>query len=382
MDGANLTIRRRVFPFLCLASLVAATATNAQTEGGGPGELEIDRLVVATREVPPFAIHGKDGDWSGISIELLREVKADLEKELQHEIDLEFRDLSLVDMLDAVEQGEVDLAAGAITVNYEREKRMDFSHPFYHSGLGIAVAAANRGGGWWGTARAILSPTFLGIVAALLAALGLSAVAVYFFERRANREQFGGGAMRGIGSGLWWAAVTLTTVGYGDKAPVTLPGRLIGLVWMFAGLFIIASFTAAVTSALTLTQLKADISGPADLSRVRVATVDGSTAAAYLRARHINAQQYATAGEALAELASDSADAVVYDAPILRYQVLNDYPGEATVLPVSFAEQSYAFPLPPGSPLRERINQVLLRQVDSPDWKELLAGYLGEEEGE
>lgn len=381
MDGANLTIPRRVFPFLCLASLVAATAAHAQTEGNRPDELDIDRLLVATREVPPFAIRSDEGHWSGISIELLREVKAALEAELEHEIALEFRDLPLADMLDAVEHGEVDLAAGAITVNYEREKRMDFSHPFYHSGLGIAVGASNHAG-WWGTLRAILSPTFLGIVAALLAALALSAVAVYFFERRANREQFGGGAVRGIGSGLWWAAVTLTTVGYGDKAPVTLPGRLIGLAWMFAGLFIIASFTAAVTSALTLNQLKADISGPADLSRVRVATVEGSTAAGYLRARHINAQQFGTASEALAAVTSQAADAVVYDAPILRYQVLNDYPGEATVLPVTFAEQDYAFPLPPGSPLRERINQVLLRQVDSPDWKELLAGYLGEEEGE
>ena len=62
---------------------------------------------------------------------------------------------------------------------------------------------------------------------------------------------------------------------------------MIGLLWMFAGLFIIAGFTAAVTSALTLTQLRAKVSGPGDLPRVKVATVEGSTSADYLRTRHI-----------------------------------------------------------------------------------------------
>ena len=241
-----------------------------------------NRVVVATREVPPFAMKNDEGEWVGISIELLREIKAELQNEAEQEIALEFREMGLEEMLDAVEHREVDVAAAAITVNYEREKRLDFTHPFFSSGLGIAVGTHQRRSGWTGIAEAVFSTTFLRVVAGLFAAMLLSAVAVYLFERRRNREHFGGGAIRGIAAGLWWAAVTLTTVGYGDKVPKTTPGRFIGLVWMFAGLFIIASFTAAVTSALTVTQLKSRIAGPADLSRVKVATVEGSTSAKYL----------------------------------------------------------------------------------------------------
>jgi polar amino acid transport system substrate-binding protein len=342
-------------------------------------ELDIpEKLVVAVREVPPFAMRNAEQQWVGISVDLLREVKAELEIESGHEIELEFRDLPLEKMLDAVETSGVDLAAAAITVNYEREKRMDFTHSFHTSGLGIAVAADQRRSGWSGIVDAVLSGTFLRIVAGLFLAMLVSAVGVYFFERKQNREQFNRGWVRGISSGMWWAAVTLTTVGYGDKVPRTLGGRTIGLVWMFAGLFIIAGFTAAVTTALTVTQLRSRINGPAELSRVKVATVLGSTSAAYLRSRHINAAPFPNVDSALAGLIAGDFDAVVYDAPILQYQTYQQFSGEAFVLPTTFERQSYALALPSGSALREPINRVLLRQTSSPSWQDLLATYLGE----
>ena len=206
----------------------------------------------------------------------------------------------------------------------------------------------------------------------------VSAVGIYLFERKHNREQFDKGWVKGVAAGMWWAAVTLTTVGYGDKVPRTLGGRLIGLVWMFAGLFIIAGFTAAVTSALTLTQLRSRISGPADLSRVKVATVDGSTSADYLRSRHIMFSKFADVESAMADLVSEGCDAVVYDAPILQYQAFQNNSGVAYVLPGTFERQNYAFALPSDSALREPINQVLLRKTSSPSWDEVLAGYFGE----
>ena len=320
----------------------------------------------------------EDNQWEGISIDLLREVKAELESASGHEITLEFKSMSLAKMLDAVENEEVDIVAAALTMNYEREKRMDFTHSFHASGLGIAVGAKQRQSGWSGILDALLSTTFLRIVAGLVLAMLVSAVGIYLFERRHNREQFDKGWIKGIAAGMWWAAVTLTTVGYGDKVPRTLGGRLIGLIWMFAGLFIIAGFTAAVTSALTLTQLRFRISGPSDLSRAKVATVEGSTSADYLRARHIMFSQYADVETAIASLVENKCDAVVYDAPILKYQIYQHYSGEAIVLPSTFEQQKYAFALPSNSPLREPFNQVLLRKTSSPSWNEVLATYFGE----
>jgi polar amino acid transport system substrate-binding protein len=335
------------------------------------------RLLIATREVPPFSMKSKNGQWIGISIELLREIKADLESGTEYETELEFREMGLEKMLNAVEQGEVDLAAAAITVNYNREKRIDFTHPFHSTGLGIAVSGTQVRG-WDRVMSAIFSLTFLKVLAGLFAVLLAGGIAVYFFERKQN-PTFGGGIIKGIASGIWWAAVTMTTVGYGDKVPKTAGGRIIACFWMFSGLFIIASFTAAVTSALTVTQLKSRIAGPADLSRVRVATMAGSTSEQYLRSRHIISKKHPDVRSALFALQAGQIDAVVYDSPILRYEAHQYFSGVVQVLPVTFERQDYAFALPTGSPLRERINLVLLRKIGSPEWKNVLADYLGEQ---
>ena len=344
-----------------------------------PVLLEVpDKLVVGTREVPPFSMLNEDNQWIGISIDLLREIKAELEVKSDHAVDIEFKVMPIAEMLDAVETGEVDMAAAAITVNYDRERRMDFTHSFHTSGLGIAVGAKQRRSGWSGIVDAVFSSTFLKIFAGLLLAMLVSAVAVYLFERKHNREQFDKGWIKGIAAGMWWAAVTLTTVGYGDKVPRTIGGRLIGLIWMFAGLFIIAGFTAAVTSALTLNQLRSRINGPADLSRVKVATVEGSTSADYLRSRHIIFAKHKDVESALESLAAGDCEAVVYDAPILKHLAYQNYGGEAYVLPITFERQNYAFALPSESPLREPMNQVILRKTSEPSWDEVLADYFGE----
>ncbi len=50
------------------------------------------------------------------------------------------------------------------------------------------------------------------------------------------------------GTALWYALQTVTTVGYGDKVPTTIIGRLVGAVVMIVGVALIAIITAAITS--------------------------------------------------------------------------------------------------------------------------------------
>ena len=61
-------------------------------------------------------------------------------------------------------------------------------------------------------------------------------------------EPDGGDFRVRLGRGLWWAIATITTVGYGDVVPLTLPGRLVGVCLMVSGLLVISLLTATVAS--------------------------------------------------------------------------------------------------------------------------------------
>lgn len=71
----------------------------------------------------------------------------------------------------------------------------------------------------------------------------LCSLAMYDAERGAE-----GGTVRNFGDALWWAAATVTTVGYGDQYPVTVRGRLVAVVLMTLGISLIGFITATTTS--------------------------------------------------------------------------------------------------------------------------------------
>lgn len=51
-----------------------------------------------------------------------------------------------------------------------------------------------------------------------------------------------------LGSGLWWAVQTVTTVGYGDNVPTTVSGQLLAALVMLLGIGFLTVITAAITS--------------------------------------------------------------------------------------------------------------------------------------
>ena len=92
---------------------------------------------------------------------------------------------------------------------------------------------------------------FVRALGALVFVIFIFGMLMWMFEKRDNKQEFDKG-LKGIWEGFWWSAVTMTTVGYGDKAPLSFGGRVIALVWMFAAIIIISGFTASIASSLTL----------------------------------------------------------------------------------------------------------------------------------
>ncbi|MDG5815521.1 transporter substrate-binding domain-containing protein [Chitinispirillales bacterium ANBcel5] len=328
-------------------------------------------LLVGTRETPPFAMQDKNGNWSGITIELWERIAAQLN------IPYRYKSFTLPAILQGLEDGTVDVGAAALSITSERETVMDFSHPFFTTGLGIAVHQKQQPT-LWSILRRVFSRQFLEIIATLSLVLFVFGFLIWFFERKRNRSQFGGNTLRGIGAGFWWSAVTMTTVGYGDKAPVTLWGRLVALIWMFAAIIGISIITASITSALTVASLDTEISGPQDLKRVSVGTINNTTSFDYLHDRGIYPKLYDSVEDALLALSSGIVGAIVYDAPILTYFINQNYAGKLHTLSSTFNPQKYGIALPLDSHLRQHVNIILLELIENGDLNRIKQRYLGE----
>jgi voltage-gated potassium channel len=89
--------------------------------------------------------------------------------------------------------------------------------------------------------RIVFAITFFALIGASL---------VFQFEGGVN-EQF-----NAMGDAIWWVLVTMTTVGYGDKVPMTTAGRIIGIIIMFFGLALLSSFTATISSFFIAKKIK------------------------------------------------------------------------------------------------------------------------------
>ncbi|MFZ5442325.1 MAG: transporter substrate-binding domain-containing protein [Myxococcota bacterium] len=276
-----------------------------------------------------------------------------------------------------VAKGELDAAVGPISVTAERLRSVSFTQPYFHAGLSLLVRPAPV------TALERLSPLFsrallygLGVLLLVLAAVG---TVVWLAERRANPQQFPPGPRQGIGAGMWLALVTMTTVGYGDKAPITTRGRFVTAVWMLVSMMFASSLTAGIATALTLFQMDhAELERPTELRRRRVATVAGTTSVEFARRYGAIVDARPTLEAAIARLEAGEVDAVVFDRPMLQ-SWLRQHPGTNALLSeAEWEPRGYAFVLPIASPRLHPLNVALAEVVESGRVAPISLQWLGQ----
>ena len=215
-----------------LVTLALATAAAA---GQSP------KLRVGVAPVEPLVIGGAGGVYDGLAVRLWGSVAE--RADLPYDYVAAPRD-SAREML---RRGALDvyLVATPTTGSLDTAPHS----PIYFSS-NLAVASRGGGNAFLRVVRGLFQPRFFQIVLALSVLLLIVGTIIYLVERGSNDEQFGGEgkAWRGIGAGFWWAGVTLTTIGYGDKAPRSFWGRVVAMLWMLVGLAVSATLTAALVS--------------------------------------------------------------------------------------------------------------------------------------
>jgi ABC-type amino acid transport substrate-binding protein len=337
----------------------------SQNESPTPRVLKVGVIAAS-----PLYMKTADGRWEGFAIELWQAVAQRLNAPF------EFREFgSLENLIGALERGEIDVFP-SLAVGERFESTMDFSQSYLKSGLSIAVPAEGAEYRWLSVFEGIFSEHVLKAIGLLMLLSMAAGIFVWLFERRKNDDMFGDGTARGIGHGVWWAIVTMTTVGYGDKAPKTAGGRIVALVWMLFSIIFIASFTANITTSLTINELKGKVHGLNDLYNAKVGSISQSEGFDFLTKQGIAVIPFEGIPDGLAAVASRKIDAFVLNEQILKYQAKKDFPGRVQVLPGIYDEYFVSIALPQNSPLRKPINKALLKLMKTENWTELRNRYI------
>ena len=228
------------------------------------GQSQSSKLRVATRLVRPF-VYGQQGQLTGFSVELWQEIARQMNVKSEFVVKPTVKEL-----LDAVKSHDAAVGIAAISITADREIDLDFSQPMFDAGLQILTPVQGSRTAYQSIIANLFSAAVLPYVLAVALILLLIAHLVWWFEHRhpsgmlTHRNYF-----PGIFEVCWWAASTLAT--QADQMPRAALARIIAVFWMFASVVFIAYFTAAVTSNLTVQQLRGDINGPEDLPGKHVA---------------------------------------------------------------------------------------------------------------
>ena len=324
------------------------------------------KMIIGITETPPFIEKHAQG-YSGLSIASWKMVNEQLQYDYEFKV---YKNLG--NLLDGIANGEVDFSINPVTVTDNRMKRMEFSQPYFISHTSIAKRKESQ---VLKQLANLFSWEFFSVIALLLLVISIFGILVWLFERKKNSEEFGGN-LRGIMQGFWWSAVTMTTVGYGDKSPRTTGGRVIGLIWMFMAVIIISSFTAGIASSLTVKSINEDITNIQDLERFEVTTVRSSSSQELLNLYNIDIELVNNGVEGLQALNAEKTKLFVYDEPILRYEIEKlDLTDELEILEQSLKKDYYSYAFPKDSDLIKIIDPVLVRTLKTMEWAALVKNY-------
>ncbi|MDY7004944.1 MAG: transporter substrate-binding domain-containing protein [Cyanobacteriota bacterium] len=317
------------------------------------------KLRVGVAGSPPFVI--KDRDFKGISIEIWQEL-ASLE-ELEYQL---IPQSSVNDGVDNIIRGELDLVIGPISITSDRLEQVAFTQPYFLANIGLLISGERPK--LWSRIQPFFGLAFMSSVGLLVVLLFTVGNLLWLAERRRNTEQFPKDYWHGIGNGMWFALVTLTTVGYGDRAPITKTGRIIAGVWMMITMVTVSSLTAGIATSLTLSlsdQTVVQFTAPEDIKNSRIAVVRGSTGEKWAQRYEARISQTRTLVEAIDLLKLKEVDGVIFDAPALKYYLHTNPKENLKLSPVSFANESYGFMISPDSSLIEDFNIRILEMQES-----------------
>ncbi|KAI4375797.1 hypothetical protein MLD38_013623 [Melastoma candidum] len=261
------------------------------------------------------------------------------------------------DLVNMVAEEIIDAAVGDIAIVSNRTKVVDFTQPYIESGLVVVAPVKELSSSPWTFLRPF-TPLMWAVTALFFLVIGM---VVWILEHRINQE-FRGPPRRQIVTVLWFSFSTMFFAH--RENPVSSLGRMVIIIWLFLVLIITSSYTASLTSILTVQQLSSPIQGLESLitSEAQIGFQVGSYAENYMIDQlNIASSRLVALGspeEYAAALESGRVAAVVDEQPYIDLFLTNNC--RFSVRGEQFTKAGWGFAFPRDSPLAVDMSTALL----------------------
>ncbi len=364
-------IRLLNIPFLiAVGVLVICPSLKSETLPGGSAMVAKfpHKLRVGVNINPPFMFKSDEGQWTGVSISLWEEVA--------RRLSIPYEYVQTDELLQKIHRGDLDLCL-ALTMHPDRLSLVNFSQPYLFDSSIVAVARHSIFLKTKLLLIAIWDCGILGIFFGMISAAVIFSALIVFFEREKNKRHFGGTVVEGFASALWFSVVTMTGVGFGDKTPRTLLGRLASFALILSGLLFLALFTATAVSAInSVNYQKAEVKVD-DLSHYNNGVPKNSRMRAVLENKGIPPRLYESFRDGLNALSRGEITAFSGDGLIMRYHLIREHQGQFQIEKISDEPAYWAFACSLSLPNLSEINREIISITLSPEWLRSLERWTG-----
>jgi ABC-type amino acid transport substrate-binding protein len=327
-------------------------------------------LKVAVVEHPPFVINVQTQP-TGFAIDLWQQIAA-----LKHWTFTYVPYPSTEAALKAIAAKQCDVLVNDTSITSARLQSVDFSQPFFHTGLQIMVVDSRpRTFGWLiENVKEILAMPIVWVVVSVLVVL---TALVTYFERKHNHD-FPKTWREGFLESFTYVISTALTGKSSYKGFPGVAGRLAMVAWMLTGVVAVAFITSTITTTMTIERLQGHINGPQDLPGKTIGVLAGSLAEQYALDQSIQYISYPDLKSAVIDLVGGKLDAIVGEAPELEF-----YDNAHPEIPITevgplFQQHNFGFAVPKDNPLRFELDHGIVKLTEDGDVYQLGHQYFGD----
>ncbi|XP_057833443.1 glutamate receptor 3.6 isoform X2 [Cryptomeria japonica] len=279
------------------------------------------------------------------------------------------------DLVYQVHLQKFDAVVGDITVNSNRSKYVDFTQPYTETGLVMVVAIADEGSSEpWAFLRPFTPAMWITTVAFFI----FTGAVVWLLEHRRNR-QFRGTPRKQVLTFIWFSFSTLFTTQ--TEKIVSSLGRAVVIIWLFVVLVLVSSYTASLSSMLTVRQIVPKIESIDTLitQNLPIGYRQGTFIANYLEHQlyvnksllrpYTSVQEYAIA---LEEGTNNGGAGAIFDEETVAQNLfLSTRCNAFSKVGPTYRTGGYGFVFPKGSPLVSDISKAILNLSESTDMRQI-----------